>query len=308
MNDKQNRDAVPEAALVKEPAETLNAEQTNKGGREVQCPVCEHRFQPAPAPDVPDWPACVPPGYRTNAFADIIRGGEKWRNACLAAQADGWRFNLLEGRVAGADGPYQGKGYLNFTGVPRCYEIAHGPVPAGCEVRIGDGVWLVPEKAQMWDFRDWYPVPAQVGMKSDPDEFYALPVAKEPAPDLSKCPNCGGPADNGHDRCFPPNPYYCTKCDPAPGPYGCKHEHTVAGKCRECGAYAMLSQPNPAPDGPCGHCGGEGCKACSAVKHPAPAPDVVYRTGGEWPFGHDNLNLRWLEDRGYTVTITKEGE
>jgi len=31
-------------------------------------------------------------------------------------------------------------------------------------------------------------------------------------PDLDKCPVCGGPADNGHDRCFPPNPYYCTKC------------------------------------------------------------------------------------------------
>ena len=30
---------------------------------------------------------------------------------------------------------------------------------------------------------------------------------------LSKCPNCGGPADNGNDREVPPNPYYCTKCD-----------------------------------------------------------------------------------------------
>ncbi len=27
------------------------------------------------------------------------------------------------------------------------------------------------------------------------------------------CPGCGGPADNGHDRCWPPNPYYCTKCE-----------------------------------------------------------------------------------------------
>jgi len=31
-------------------------------------------------------------------------------------------------------------------------------------------------------------------------------------PDLSVCPNCGGPADNGHDRCYPPNVYHCTKC------------------------------------------------------------------------------------------------
>jgi hypothetical protein len=29
---------------------------------------------------------------------------------------------------------------------------------------------------------------------------------------LENCPKCGGPADNGHDRCLPPNPYYCTKC------------------------------------------------------------------------------------------------
>ena len=29
---------------------------------------------------------------------------------------------------------------------------------------------------------------------------------------LSVCPNCGGPADNGHDRAYPPNPYWCTKC------------------------------------------------------------------------------------------------
>lgn len=30
--------------------------------------------------------------------------------------------------------------------------------------------------------------------------------------DLDKCPGCGGYADNGHDREYPPNPYYCTKC------------------------------------------------------------------------------------------------
>lgn len=31
--------------------------------------------------------------------------------------------------------------------------------------------------------------------------------------DLSKCPRCCGPADNGHDREFPPNPYLCTRCE-----------------------------------------------------------------------------------------------
>lgn len=30
--------------------------------------------------------------------------------------------------------------------------------------------------------------------------------------DLDTCPKCKGVADNGHDRCYPPNPYYCTKC------------------------------------------------------------------------------------------------
>lgn len=30
--------------------------------------------------------------------------------------------------------------------------------------------------------------------------------------DLSKCPQCGGLADNGHDRCYPPSPYWCSKC------------------------------------------------------------------------------------------------
>ena len=41
----------------------------------------------------------------------------------------------------------------------------------------------------------------------------ALMPPKEPDPDLTKCPNCGGDADNGFDRCIPPNPYHCTKCD-----------------------------------------------------------------------------------------------
>ncbi len=29
---------------------------------------------------------------------------------------------------------------------------------------------------------------------------------------LNHCPKCGGPADNGHDRCLPPNPYWCVQC------------------------------------------------------------------------------------------------
>lgn len=38
------------------------------------------------------------------------------------------------------------------------------------------------------------------------------PALPEPEPDLEWCPMCGGPADNGFDRCFPPNPYACTRC------------------------------------------------------------------------------------------------
>ena len=37
-------------------------------------------------------------------------------------------------------------------------------------------------------------------------------VHQEIEADLSHCPKCGGPADNGHDRSIPPSPYFCTKC------------------------------------------------------------------------------------------------
>jgi len=29
---------------------------------------------------------------------------------------------------------------------------------------------------------------------------------------LDRCPQCGGEADNGHDRCHPPSAYLCSKC------------------------------------------------------------------------------------------------
>lgn len=40
--------------------------------------------------------------------------------------------------------------------------------------------------------------------------------AASPSDDLSACLKCGGPADNGHDRCIPPAAYYCTKCAASP--------------------------------------------------------------------------------------------
>ena len=39
------------------------------------------------------------------------------------------------------------------------------------------------------------------------------PGGKGDDDDLTTCPNCGGPADQGYDRCDPPNPYYCSKCE-----------------------------------------------------------------------------------------------
>jgi hypothetical protein len=34
--------------------------------------------------------------------------------------------------------------------------------------------------------------------------------------DLSRCSNCGGVADNGHDRCDPPSAYFCKRCEAFP--------------------------------------------------------------------------------------------
>jgi hypothetical protein len=56
------------------------------------------------------------------------------------------------------------------------------------------------------------------GFAEDADCITALEAAlaqqAEPVqePDLSRCPQCNGPADNGHDRSIPPNPYFCTRC------------------------------------------------------------------------------------------------
>jgi len=42
----------------------------------------------------------------------------------------------------------------------------------------------------------------------------AEPLIEDPLPiDISICPDCGGPADNGFSREIPPSPYSCTKCD-----------------------------------------------------------------------------------------------
>ena len=52
------------------------------------------------------------------------------------------------------------------------------------------------------------------GSTGNPDIPYVeVDVTGEPGEvDLTICPACGGPADNGHDREVPPNPYYCDAC------------------------------------------------------------------------------------------------
>ena len=48
------------------------------------------------------------------------------------------------------------------------------------------------------------------------DKWHGGPISDggmDPRDNLSKCPRCGGPADNGHDRGYPPTAYICTRCE-----------------------------------------------------------------------------------------------
>lgn len=64
--------------------------------------------------------------------------------------------------------------------------------------------------------------------------------------DLSRCPKCDGPADNGYDREVPPNPYHCTKCmAELQGCVLCNHPMYAGIKCRLCG---KVTEPAPPPD------------------------------------------------------------
>jgi len=56
------------------------------------------------------------------------------------------------------------------------------------------------------------------------------PQTEAHEPNLDVCPQCGGPADNGHDRCIPPSPYNCSKC---------QDQTEAPGRCR-CGGEAKL--------------------------------------------------------------------
>lgn len=79
--------------------------------------------------------------------------------------------------------------------------------------KTADGVPVVPGMELWSSSRLGYSTLSDYAV--DPSEWYSTESAVRAAaeePDCSKCPNCGGPADNGSSRDVPPEPYYCTKC------------------------------------------------------------------------------------------------
>ncbi len=89
-------------------------------------------------------------------------------------------------------------------------------------------------------------------------------TTEPPEDDITKCPKCGGPADQGFDRCVPPSPYYCSKCDPPechtcghrPAEYYAKTREMLCIQCRIGREYkgCQLQGPGWARDCPCDHC------------------------------------------------------
>jgi hypothetical protein len=81
-------------------------------------------------------------------------------------------------------------------------------------------------------------------IKKDPDIMLRLLALAETVSgddsDINVCPGCQGPADQGFDRCLPPSPYYCSKCDPPTcdicghkgAEYSAKAAKTLCVQCR----------------------------------------------------------------------------
>lgn len=70
-------------------------------------------------------------------------------------------------------------------------------------------------------------------------------------PDLSRCPKCGGPADNGHDREVPPNPYHCTKCmawQTVPSDYPHSHQPLTIERLRDALVASRIIPPAAVED------------------------------------------------------------
>lgn len=62
--------------------------------------------------------------------------------------------------------------------------------------------------------------------------------------DLSRCPKCNGPSDNGHDREVPPNPYYCTKCMAEPVAWRWGYRSVTTGEMDWRGYVEIAAHPN----------------------------------------------------------------
>ena len=86
------------------------------------------------------------------------------------------------------------------------YECAVGKIEQ-LEERVQRDEDLLRQALTALEFSDWY---TRAKAKSTIDALRER--LAETANDLTRCPNCGGPADNGNDREVPPNPYWCSKC------------------------------------------------------------------------------------------------
>lgn len=60
--------------------------------------------------------------------------------------------------------------------------------------------------------------------------------AQKSEPNIDKCPTCDGEADNGFDRCLPPSPYQCTKCEA---------QNAAPDEVRECHRSACKKKDTP---------------------------------------------------------------
>lgn len=142
-----------------------------------------------------------------------------------------------------------------YSECPDCHGIPikpNGPIVHAANCRIEP---LFPGAADQ---------PSAITDKTGRDCPECVTDQPEAAPSLNVCPGCGGPADNGHDRCYPPNPYCCSKCtadqQPAPQPSVCQHDickprstwsASRPGHCVVCGEpweRATAQQPAAQPE------------------------------------------------------------
>jgi len=120
-------------------------------------------------------------------------------NVCIAPKA----LRVGEGPAEAIVDAMEREGVIKFTKVLVCPD---GSPECNKETIMPDTDHVdALEIAELSDNREV--IQGEVGREFPNEE------PSEDRTDLSKCPKCGGPADNGHDRCDPPSPYCCSKCD-----------------------------------------------------------------------------------------------